>query len=101
MKRPYHRTLWIFLQLKEQDRIDELMQRGRTLNNAGLTAIAFHEPKKLADEHHSLMKDLGMVRSPDEALANAADVIDVMARIHAGEVSTTTSPSCAPDEEPS
>lgn len=92
MRRSYARTLWTYLQLLEIERIDELKERGKQINIAGLMAIAFAEPKKLADEHHRWMTDIGMTASPDEVLDRAQSVIAVMARVHAGILPTTTSP---------
>ena len=78
MRRPYYRTLWTWVQLQEHERIEEIAERSRMLHMAGLLAIAFHEPKKLADEHHRLLKDSGMLPTPDEAIENVQDVIAMM-----------------------
>jgi hypothetical protein len=80
MRRPYHRTLWTWLQLQEQERFEEIKDRGRMLHMAGLLAVAFHEPKKLSDEHHRLMKDAGMLPTPEEAIENVSDVMAFMAQ---------------------
>lgn len=89
LRRPYYRTLWTYWHLLEIERIDALKHRGRELATAGLLAMAFHEPKRLADEHHRLMNDLGMLPTRDEALANATPVIEAMRRIDAGTLATT------------
>lgn len=75
MRRPYYRTLWTYLQLQEVERIDALKKRGNELHVAGLLAIAFHEPKKLGDEYHRWMDELGMLPTAEEAIDRAQDVI--------------------------
>lgn len=92
MRRPYHRTLWTYLQLQEIERIDYLKKRGTQLHVAGLMAMAFGEPKRLTDEYHRWMDDLGMLPTPDEAIDRAHDVMAAMAAIHAGTLATSPSP---------
>jgi hypothetical protein len=95
MGRPYYRTLWTFFQVQEVERIDALRERGRQLHVAGLLALAFHEPKRLAEEHHTLMHDAGMLPTEDEALEGVVDVIEAMRRIDAGELKTTVAGEAA------
>lgn len=76
------------MHLLEHDRIESLKARGTAIGHAGLAAMAFHEPKRLADEHHRWLGDAGALPSHDEALANAEDVIEAMRQIDAGELAT-------------
>jgi hypothetical protein len=71
-------TLWTFLHLQQHDRLAELHHRGRSLNLAGLIAMAVNKPELLKDEHRRLMADLGQYAPPDtareQALALVADI---------------------------
>lgn len=75
---PYVETLYEFLHLQQQDRIEELRERGRALQSASLMALAFHEPKRLQEEHRRLMVDSGLTVPPavsrEHALALVAEV---------------------------
>lgn len=89
MRRPYYRTLWTFLRLREHERIDGLLRRAEQLRLAGLLAIAFHDPKRLADEDHRLKTDLGMIPTTEQLESKVADVVAAVRAIAAGELKTT------------
>jgi hypothetical protein len=88
MRRPFHRTLWMFYQIQEVERIDALRDRMKMLGQAGMQAMAFHEPKRLADEHVRLKGDLGMLPTDDQVIERASDVIEAMRQIDAGTLPT-------------
>lgn len=92
MRRPYYRTLWTYLQLQDIERIDALRDRGKQIHIAGLMAMAFAEPKRLTDEYHRWMDDLGMLPTQDETLDRAREVMAAMEAVHAGRLATTADP---------
>jgi hypothetical protein len=77
---PYRRTLYEFYHLEQIERHEDFRVRGRALSAAGLTALAFHEPKRLAGEHQRLLSDMRPRISDDEARANAMALIADVAR---------------------
>lgn len=80
---PYRETLYEFYHLQQIDRVDDLRVRGRSLHLAGLVALAFHEPKRLTDEHRSLLVAAGMTTPPDTARADALAFIAEIAKADA------------------
>lgn len=72
---PYPRTLWTYYHLRQREGIDELRRRSSELNQAGLNAIAFHDNKRLADEHRKLLNDIAArsasAQTADDVRANA------------------------------
>lgn len=54
--RPFAAAAWTFLTLMETEEFDLLQDDGAALRQASLTAIAFHEPRKLEGEHRSLLQ---------------------------------------------
>lgn len=64
-------------------RVDVLARRFRALDDANLTAVAFHDPQRLAEVRRDLLEEAGMTPSADEALAAAREIIDAVARLDA------------------
>jgi hypothetical protein len=92
LRAPYYRTLWTFLHLQQRERIDDLLSRGRALHGASLSAIAFHEPKRLSDEQRRLMEDAGQVPTPETTLKAAEWIIDAVATLDAHEARAPEAP---------
>lgn len=53
-KQPYALTLYLFCVLLDGDRIERAIEDSVRLDNASLTALAFHEPKKLGKLERSI-----------------------------------------------
>lgn len=66
---PYRRTLYEFYHLDQQDRLADIRSRGQALHMSTLMALAFHEPKRLREEHQRLLADAGLLPSADEMRA--------------------------------
>jgi hypothetical protein len=78
---PYHRTLYEFVQLLEQERIAGLLHRIQALNTASLNAIAWNEPKKLREQYEVIERDMGSLPTRDEALARGMETIEIMRQV--------------------
>lgn len=83
LRAPYARTLWTYLHVLQAERTEELRQRGRELRLAGLVTLAFHEPKRLSDEHTKLRSDAGLLPSADQTRAEALDLMQAIANADA------------------
>jgi hypothetical protein len=81
----YVLTLWTFHHLQQLDYVESLHERGRQLNLGGLVAAAFHDPKRLGDEHRQLQADSGLLPSPDDAKESAQDIIRMVADLDKNE----------------
>lgn len=86
---PFVRTLWTDYHIRQRESHNELRARGRQLNEAGLMAMGFHEPKKLQVEHQRLMSDIrersGEQPSVDEIRAQALALMEEIHRIDAAK----------------
>lgn len=84
LRAPYHQTVWAYCHLLQRDRLEDLRDRGRELRTAGLMTLAFHEPKKLNEEHQRLLAAAGLLgapESPDDARARALALVADVARV--------------------
>lgn len=79
---PFARTAWSLLELLEVERIESLAEDGDRLREASLTAIAYHEPKRLEDERKHLLARVRESRSPNVqgALARGRAMIERLRR---------------------
>jgi len=66
LEQPWALTLWTYYQLAERNRIRALIERIDAVNDATLTAIAFNEPKKLADERENALSAAREKQAKDE-----------------------------------
>ena len=64
-------TLFTFLQIEEARRLEDLKTEWRQIEKAGLTAVAFHKPSKLADAVEDYKRRLKLVPSREEAIERA------------------------------
>lgn len=55
----YALTLWTFLQLRDRDRLRRASARFDRLDAADLLALAFHDPKLIAQERRTYVGSLG------------------------------------------
>jgi hypothetical protein len=85
LRAPYARTRWTFLHLDQAERLDELRDRGRAINQAGLMSLAVNEPRRLQDEHRRLLADLGQIPTPAAALKRAEGIITAVAALDLAE----------------
>lgn len=77
--RPYALTLREFLTLMDRDRIARIVAQGDRVGDAGLTAIAFHEPEKLRAEYERVADLAGTRPTTEEAKADAESIVAAMA----------------------
>jgi hypothetical protein len=73
---PYRRTLHAFYHIQQHDRFGDLRARGNALHLSSLMALAFHEPKRLNEEHQRLLADAGFFASPEDARSEAMKLAD-------------------------
>jgi len=59
LRRPWEYVLYWYFVLQERDRRERWQERMQRLDTASLIAIAFHEPKRLADERASAIAAAG------------------------------------------
>jgi hypothetical protein len=78
---PYRRTLYEFYHLEQIERFEDLRTRGRAIQEASLMALAFHDPKRLPQEHRRLLAELAPPISDAQARADAAALIADVARV--------------------
>lgn len=67
-------TLWTFLQIEEQERFARVEAEHARLDAAGLSAVAYHEPKKLEIREQRFLARVGAIPSREEALRRAAEL---------------------------
>lgn len=87
--RPYALTLYEFMTLRELDSIDEVIAESRRVAQAGLAAVAFHEPEKLMQENARLADMAGTTPTPEEReaekIAAQAEADEILAGFAAAE----------------
>lgn len=78
-------TLLLFDQLDEIQHFKDVEALGNRLDQANLTAIAMHEPKKLSLAHHRYEEKAGLLPSREEAIAQGLAMLppEERARIEA------------------
>lgn len=88
VRQPWAVTLWTFLGLLEQQRVQALVRRIDRIDEANLTALAHHEPNKLDIERNAALVDASI--HPDEAELTAeerrARDLAMVAELDAGRV---------------
>lgn len=73
---PYALTLWTFGRLREIERFREINTMGDRLHLASLTAFAYHEPKKLSQEHQRFERLAGLLPSIEETKAKGLAILN-------------------------
>lgn len=71
---PFARTAWSYLELVEAERLDGLARDADALMGASLTAMAFHDPKRLDGARRDLLARMRTVSTPD-ALARGQRIM--------------------------
>ena len=79
----YAWTLWAYLGLAELEEMDALMRDGEALQAAERTAMAFHEPARLATERTDLRRRAGLEMPAQEAMDRAARMVATMRKAKA------------------
>lgn len=85
LRAPYHVTLWTYLHLQQREKLEGFKDRGHALYVASLMTYAFHDPKKLNDEHQRLLASAGQVPTPEAAIRRAEGIIQAVAKLDALE----------------
>lgn len=75
---PYALTLWTWGHLMQAARIERTIERGGELNSAALHAVAFHEPRKLAELSRAYEDEVGLTPTAEEAIEGAQPIINMM-----------------------
>lgn len=73
---PFHETLYAHYHLGEHKWIDSLTRNAEGLQAAKRTAIAFHEPKDLADERTDLLDMMGALPDSAEAMTRGLQMVE-------------------------
>lgn len=89
-------TWWEVRQIEEEARVQRL---GERVDAAAMTALAFHEPKKLATQERRYLKEAGLLgQMLDAAKARALET--VAAAKKAGRVVRVVKPGSVPGSVP-
>jgi len=82
---PYVRTLWSYLHVCQQERLEAMRERSRQLALATLVMLAFHAPAKLADVRREILVDSGLAPSTDHVIAQSQLLLAEVAKLDAIE----------------
>jgi hypothetical protein len=82
---PYIRTLWAFLHICQQERLDALKVRSQQLALGTLIMLAFHKPDALNEVRQTLMVDAGLTPTLEHVLATSQGILADVAKLDAFE----------------
>lgn len=83
MLSPFHETLYAHYHLGEHRWIDALTTDAEGLQAAKRSAIAFHNPKDLADERIDLLDRMGGLPDPAEAVERGRRMLEDLKKVDA------------------
>lgn len=82
---PYVRTLWTFLHMCQQERLESIRDRARALSLATLIMLAYHKPIGLQDVQRQLRDEAGFNPPIDQVIAEREALLADIAKLDAIE----------------